>query len=203
MDHEAKTFRKISFAKGGEELEKAIIVNGAEIEQKMKRPVTRTTIDNEKMVTKRATKGLINVKDRTDEVSGYICRVYLVSGIKVNSKSRSEHLEFESVEELNQHRNPNNITDIEYFSAADENELKEKDVGLVRKMKDSNSEFKAYLWMSEEFPFSVKEQLIPVLQLMSLINSHFQKLSNFISINLPKGFPVQIGKYFAHHFCMR
>ena len=90
----------------------------------------------------------------------HACRVYHTSGIKVNSKSRSEHLEFESTEELSKHLNPNNITQVEYFNAVGVKELKEHGTGAQNDGFKAR-EFKANLWMSEEFPSSAKEQLSP------------------------------------------
>lgn len=196
IDHNAKTFRKVGFAKGGEELDKTAAAMADDIiQEKFKMPVKRTVIETDDMKLQRATNGLFGIgKERTDEVSGYICRVFHVYDIKVNQKSRAEHLAFPNVEDLNNSRNANNITDIEYFSATKPKDLAKNDVGLARKIVVKNSHFKANVWMSEEFPCSVQRQLIPVLQLMSLVNSHFEKLSHFISINLPKGFPVQLGE---------
>lgn len=52
----------------------------------------------------------------------------------------------------------------------------------------------ATLWLSEEYPLSFQEQIMPIVDLMAISNSHFAKLKDFIQMQLPSGFPVKIGK---------
>ena len=204
LDHNTKTYRKFGFATGSEDLDKTALAMAQNIiQEKGSQPIKKTEFKTVDIKIKRATKGLLNNKERTDEISDYICRVFNLFNMKVIQKTRKEHLKFKNTEDLNKARNVNGITDIEYFSASNPKELASKDVGLARKIESKESEVKATVWSSEEFPCSVQEQLMPVLRLMSLINSHFEKLSNFISIDLPKGFPVRLGKCATHLICIQ
>lgn len=54
---------------------------------------------------------------------------------------------------------------------------------------------KATLWLSEEYPLSLQEQIMPIVDLMAISSSHFAKLKDFIQMQLPAGFPVKIGKF--------
>ena len=54
--------------------------------------------------------------------------------------------------------------------------------------------FKAKLWLCESHPLSLAEQVAPIIDLMAISNALFAKLRNFITLHLPPGFPVKIGK---------
>uniref|UniRef100_A0A1B0CZP8 Ankyrin repeat domain-containing protein n=1 Tax=Phlebotomus papatasi TaxID=29031 RepID=A0A1B0CZP8_PHLPP len=78
----------------------------------------------------------------------------------------------------------------EYFSDVD---LGERDVGRPRKVSTKVQKFKANLWLSEDFPIKLQEQVIPILDLMSTIMSpHVSKLKDFITMQLPAGFPIKV-----------
>ena len=40
-------------------------------------------------------------------------------------------------------------------------------------------------------------QVVPIIDLMAVSNAHFSKLKDFITLQLPAGFPVKIGQCFA------
>ncbi len=68
---------------------------------------------------------------------------------------------------------------------------------LHRRIEESKKTqtFNATLSLSEKYPLSLHEQLLPIVDLMALTNSHFKKLKEFITLQLPSGFPVKIGKF--------
>jgi len=50
------------------------------------------------------------------------------------------------------------------------------------------------MWLSPEFPRKV-EDLMPVFEVLSPRNKHFQKLQDFVKLLPNEGFPVQLGLY--------
>lgn len=58
----------------------------------------------------------------------------------------------------------------------------------------------ATLWLSEQYPLSLQEQIMPIVDLMAISSSHFAKLRDFIQMQLPAGFPVKIGKLQIYFF---
>uniref|UniRef100_A0A182WE89 Ankyrin repeat domain-containing protein n=1 Tax=Anopheles minimus TaxID=112268 RepID=A0A182WE89_9DIPT len=78
----------------------------------------------------------------------------------------------------------------EYFSDID---LNGRDVGKPKRTTAKEQMFKANIWLSEEFPIKLQEQVLPILDLMSTMASpHVSKLKDFITMQLPSGFPVKI-----------
>ena len=63
-------------------------------------------------------------------------------------------------------------------------------LGRPLAMTQQRKQLSASLWMSNQFPLRL-EQLLPLFEIMSPSNEHFDKLREFISMNLPPGFPVQ------------
>ncbi len=63
-------------------------------------------------------------------------------------------------------------------------------MGRPLTMTHQRKQLSASLWMSDQFPLRL-EQLLPLFEIMSPSNEHFDKLREFISMNLPPGFPVQ------------
>lgn len=78
----------------------------------------------------------------------------------------------------------------DYFSTVD---LQGRDIGRSKKIQSKVQKFKANLWLSEDFPIQLQEQVLPILDLMSTMASpHVSKLKDFITMQLPSGFPVKI-----------
>ncbi|XP_019853015.1 PREDICTED: ankyrin repeat domain-containing protein 13B-like [Amphimedon queenslandica] len=50
---------------------------------------------------------------------------------------------------------------------------------------------RANVWLSEEYPLSLQDQILPIIELMSLNNAHFAKLKDFITLQMPAGYPVK------------
>lgn len=51
----------------------------------------------------------------------------------------------------------------------------------------------ATLWLCEDYPLALQEQIMPIVDLMAISSPHFAKLKDFIQMQLPAGFPVKIG----------
>ena len=64
-------------------------------------------------------------------------------------------------------------------------------VGRKLAAKEQRKRLSASIWMSHEFPLSI-QQLLPLFEILSPSNEHFDKLREFISLKLPPGFPVQV-----------
>ncbi|CAB3261098.1 unnamed protein product [Arctia plantaginis] len=83
----------------------------------------------------------------------------------------------------------NPVTWEEYFSE----EAPERDIGRPREVATKVQKFRATLWLCEDYPLELQEQIMPILDLMAAISSpHFAKLKDFIQMQLPSGFPVKI-----------
>lgn len=69
--------------------------------------------------------------------------------------------------------------------------------GSVRSIKENRriQTFNATLSLCENYPLFLHEQILPIVDLMALNNSHFKKLKEFITLQLPSGFPIKIGNY--------
>lgn len=90
--------------------------------------------------------------------------------------------------------NPCSLTPEEYFGDVD---LEGRDIGRPLEQTTKVQKFKATLSLCEEYPLSLQEQVIPIIDLMAASNAHFKKLKDFITLQLPSGFPVKIG-WFTH-----
>ncbi|XP_005093242.1 ankyrin repeat domain-containing protein 13D [Aplysia californica] len=86
--------------------------------------------------------------------------------------------------------NPGNISPEEYFSHVID--LGDKDIGRPIEQSSKVQKFKASLWLCEGYPLSLQEQVIPIIDLMAQSNAHFAKLRDFITLQLPAGFPIKI-----------
>lgn len=88
--------------------------------------------------------------------------------------------------------NPCNISAEEYFD--EEVDLKGRDIGRPKELNVKVQKFKANLWLCEQYPLSLQEQILPIVDLMAISSTHFAKLKDFIQMQLPSGFPVKIGE---------
>jgi len=51
----------------------------------------------------------------------------------------------------------------------------------------------AQVWLCEDYPLNLQEQIMPIIDIMALSSPMFSKLKNFIQMQIPAGFPVKIG----------
>ncbi|OWA49954.1 Ankyrin repeat domain-containing protein 13A [Hypsibius exemplaris] len=86
--------------------------------------------------------------------------------------------------------NPTTVTCEEYFDESVE--LGDRDIGRPKHLSKRQKSFKANLWLCDEYPLSLREQVLPVIDMMASTNAHFAKLKDFITLHLPSGFPVKI-----------
>ena len=112
---------------------------------------------------------------------------------KTDKAKLNEFQQHNSIEHSISPCNPGNITLEQYFDP--EFDMTHRDIGRPKEMTTRINKFKANLWLSEQFPLSLQEQVLPIIDLMAISSSHFQKLRDFITMQLPSGFPVKIGSY--------
>ncbi|NXP21939.1 AN13D protein, partial [Scytalopus superciliaris] len=157
--------------------------------------------------------------EKMEVVSGYEAKVYSASNVELVTKTRTEHLSdqdksrskgsktpFHSFLGIAQQHgthngapvlqaasptNPTAITPEEYFDP--HFDLETRNIGRPIEMSSKIQRFKATLWLCEQHPLSLAEQVTPIIDLMAISNAHFAKLRDFITLKLPPGFPVKIG----------
>ncbi|XP_050309299.1 ankyrin repeat domain-containing protein 13D isoform X2 [Anthonomus grandis grandis] len=191
------------------------------VSQRLTNPIVTTFIDTDKISFERNKAGIWGWRsDKNEIVNGYDCKVFGASNVELVTKTRSEHLtehdkarsknlrtplqNFLGIaevgasqtnsdipkEEYSHNTNPCNITPEEYFDA--DIELGDRDIGRPKEVNVKVQKFKANLWLCENYPLSLPEQILPIVDLMAISSSHFAKLKDFIQMQLPSGFPVKI-----------
>uniref|UniRef100_A0A023F330 Putative ankyrin repeat protein n=1 Tax=Triatoma infestans TaxID=30076 RepID=A0A023F330_TRIIF len=183
-------------------------------------PITTTYLDTDKISFERNKSGIWGWRqDKSEVINGQSCKVFGASNVELVTKTRSEHLseedksKFKSAktplqsflgiaeveekapvsvphEEYSHCGNPCHISAEEYFNS--DIPLGTRDIGRPKEMTTRIQKFKATLWLSEDYPLSLPEQIMPIVDLMAISSSHFAKLKNFIQMQLPSGFPVKI-----------
>ncbi|KAF7244225.1 Ankyrin repeat domain-containing protein 13B [Varanus komodoensis] len=183
-------------------------------------PVVTTQLDTRNIAFERNKTGILGWKsEKTEMVNGYEAKVYGASNVELITRTRTEHLSeqhkgktkggktplqsFLGIAE--QHVGPNNgafitqtlsnanptaITPEEYFDP--HFELGSRDMGRPIELTTKTQKFKAKLWLCEDHPLSLSEQVAPIVDLMAVSNALFAKLRDFITLRLPPGFPVKI-----------
>ncbi|XP_042525508.1 ankyrin repeat domain-containing protein 13A isoform X3 [Dipodomys spectabilis] len=191
-----------------------------EVERRLTSPVINTSLDTKNIAFERTKSGFWGWRtDKAEVVNGYEAKVYTVNNVSVITKIRTEHLTEEEKKRYKADRNPlesllgtvehqfgaqgqdlttecataNNptaITPDQYFD--EDFDLKDRDIGRPKELTIRTQKFKATLWMCEEFPLSLVEQVIPIIDLMARTSAHFARLRDFIKLEFPPGFPVKI-----------
>ncbi|XP_023723986.1 ankyrin repeat domain-containing protein 13D isoform X1 [Cryptotermes secundus] len=192
------------------------------ISSRLTTPIVTTYIDTDKISFERNKSGIWGWRsDKCEPVNGHDCKVFGASNVELVTKTRTEHLtETDKVkarapktplqsflgiaeveekqtalpetnnEEYSHIGNPCNITPEEYFDHTVD--LKGRDIGRPKEVNTKIQKFKATLWLCENYPLSLQEQIMPIVDLMAISSSHFAKLKDFIQMQLPAGFPVKI-----------
>lgn len=93
---------------------------------------------------------------------------------------------------VNEEVGQNPVTMEEYFDP--DVDLGKRDIGRrPKEISTKIQKFKATLWLCEDYPLSLADQIMPIVDLMAISSTHFAKLRDFIQMQLPAGFPVKIG----------
>ncbi|XP_047679439.1 ankyrin repeat domain-containing protein 13D isoform X2 [Prionailurus viverrinus] len=186
-------------------------------------PIVSTHLDTRNVAFERNKCGIWGWRsEKMETVSGYEAKVYSATNVELVTRTRTEHLSdqdksrskggktpFQSflgmaqqhsshsgapVQQAASPTNPSAISPSEYF---DPNfSLESRNIGRPIEMSSKVQRFKATLWLSEEHPLSLGDQVTPIIDLMAISNAHFAKLRDFITLRLPPGFPVKIGSPF-------
>lgn len=191
-----------------------------DVERRLTSPIISTCLDTKNIAFERTTSGFwVWRTEKSEGVNGYEAKVYTANNVNVITRIRTEHLTEEEKRRYKADRNPlesflgtvehecgaqstsrtteyaatNNPTAIaqeEYFNP--DFDLKGRDIGRPKEVTVRTQKFKATLWMSEEFPLSLMEQVTPIIDLMARTSAHFARLRDFITLEFPPGFPVKI-----------
>ncbi|XP_062360186.1 ankyrin repeat domain-containing protein 13A isoform X2 [Cinclus cinclus] len=191
-----------------------------DVERRLTTPIISTCLDTKNIAFERTTSGFwVWRTEKSEGVNGYEAKVYMANNVNVITRIRTEHLTEEEKRRYKADRNPlesflgtvehecgaqstsrtteyaatNNPTAItleEYFDP--DFDLKGRDIGRPKEVTVRTQKFKATLWMSEEFPLSLMEQVTPIIDLMARTSAHFARLKDFITLEFPPGFPVKI-----------
>nr|XP_017530931.2 ankyrin repeat domain-containing protein 13B isoform X3 [Manis javanica] len=186
-------------------------------------PVVTTQLDTRNISFERNKTGILGWRsEKTEMVNGYEAKVYGASNVELITRTRTEHLSEQHKGKVKgcktplqsflgiaeQHGGPQNgtlvtqtlsqanptaITAEEYFNP--NFELGSRDMGRPMELTTKTQKFKAKLWLCEEHPLSLCEQVAPIIDLMAVSNALFAKLRDFITLRLPPGFPVKIASY--------
>ncbi|XP_031208108.1 ankyrin repeat domain-containing protein 13B isoform X2 [Mastomys coucha] len=183
-------------------------------------PVVTTQLDTKNISFERNKTGILGWRsEKTEMVNGYEAKVYGASNVELITRTRTEHLSEQHKGKVKgcktplqsflgiaeQHGGPQNgtlitqtlsqanppaITAEEYFNP--NFELGNHAMGRPMELTTKTQKFKAKLWLCEEHPLSLCEQVAPIIDLMAVSNALFAKLRDFITLRLPPGFPVKI-----------
>lgn len=82
----------------------------------------------------------------------------------------------------------------DYFSH-DPSAKPKSEIGRPKVMTAKLKTYKAHLWLCEDYPLSLKDQVLPIVELMAEYNPFFHKLEEFLTKKLPPGFPMRVGEF--------
>lgn len=191
------------------------------ISARLTSPVVATYIDTDKISFERNKSGILGWKsDKSETINGHNCKVFSATNVELVTKTRVEHLSeadkarhkaarsplqsFLGTVEVEEgaaletpngdvtewRSNPCHIRPEEYFNT--KVDLGGRDIGRPREATVRTQKFRANLWLCEDYPLSLPQQILPIVDLMSINSNHFARLRDFITLQLPAGFPVKI-----------
>lgn len=191
------------------------------MDDRLRNTISTTYIDVDNIGFERTSRGFLSwftSGEGNETVDGYDCKVLNASNVHLVTKRRFDHLSPEARQRLGQeeaseskavasfkkmmstnktdentHRDlfEEGLTAEEYLNPNFEFEAG-CDIGKKREVVKRSNGFKATLWMADEYPLSLHDQIIPIIELMAVNSPHFARLHKFIRLQLPAGFPVKI-----------
>lgn len=190
-----------------------------EVAKRLTTPIVNTYLDTKDIAFERTKSGIWGWRtERTEVVNGFEAKVFSVNNVNIVIRTRTEHLTDEEKARIKSERNvlesllgtvemystaqgdltleyatannPTAITPEEYFNP--DFDLGNRDIGRPIELSIRTQKFKGTLWMSEEHPLSLVEQVTPIIDLMARTSSHFARLRDFMTLKFPPGFPVKI-----------
>lgn len=190
-----------------------------EVAKRLTTSIVNTYLDTKDIAFERNKSGIWGWRaDKTEMVNGFEAKVFSVNNVNVVIRTRTEHLTDEEKARIKSERNilesllgtveqhisaqgdltleyatatnPTAITPEEYFDP--DFDLGNRDIGRPIELSIRTQKFKGTLWMSEEHPLSLVEQVTPIIDLMARTSSHFARLRDFVTLKFPPGFPVKI-----------
>lgn len=190
-----------------------------EVAKRLTTPIVNTYLDTKDIAFERNKSGIWGWRsEKTEVVNGFEAKVFSVNNVNVVIRTRTEHLTDEEKARIKSERNilesllgtveqhisaqgdltleyatatnPTAITPEEYFDP--DFDLGDRDIGRPIELSIRTQKFKGTLWMSEEHPLSLVEQVTPIIDLMARTSSHFARLRDFVTLKFPPGFPVKI-----------
>ncbi|KAM5316575.1 ankyrin repeat domain-containing protein 13D isoform 2-T2 [Glossophaga mutica] len=172
-------------------------------------PIVSTHLDTRNVAFERNKCGIWGWRsEKMETVSGYEAKVYSATNVELVTRTRTEHLsDQDKSRSKGKLRGKDSapvlprdgpaallpqraISPDEYFDPSFS--LESRNIGRPIEMSSKVQRFKATLWLSEEHPLSLGDQVTPIIDLMAISNAHFAKLRDFITLRLPPGFPVKI-----------
>ena len=197
-----------------------------QVQHRLATPLIQTFLDTENISFQRSKGGWFGLGgDKTEMVSGMECKVFAANNVEIVTKTRTEHMSLEDKERAKANKNPL----LSFFGPSDPDTadppLDTQSSSSSHSKEDPNPQsfssylssprgktplhtreesaksqkFRAQLWLCEDYPLSLQEQVMPIVDLLAISNTHFQKLKDFIHMQLPSGFPVKIGNNYKIH----
>ncbi|XP_041054265.1 ankyrin repeat domain-containing protein 13B isoform X2 [Carcharodon carcharias] len=191
-----------------------------QVASRLTTPIVTTQLDTKNISFERNKSGILGWRsEKTEIINGYESKVYGASNVELVTRTRTEHLSDQNkskskgsktplqsflgiaeqhvgphngafITQTFSNTNPTSITPEEYFNS--NFELGSRDIGRPMELTTKTQKFKAKLWLCEDHPLSLSEQVAPIIDLMAISNALFAKLRDFITLRLPPGFPVKI-----------
>ncbi|XP_038670250.1 ankyrin repeat domain-containing protein 13B isoform X2 [Scyliorhinus canicula] len=191
-----------------------------QVASRLTTPIVTTQLDTKNISFERNKSGILGWRsEKTEIINGYESKVYGASNVELVTRTRTEHLSDQNkskskgsktplqsflgiaeqhvgphngafITQTFSNTNPTSITPEEYFNL--NFELGSRDIGRPMELTTKTQKFKAKLWLCEDHPLSLSEQVAPIIDLMAISNALFAKLRDFITLRLPPGFPVKI-----------